>query len=134
MCTRAPALSCPNESNLMRGDRGALISGMRQDASYHMTHMRVEPFLSPSRPSSPQAFNTKLKLRFLLDPLDMKPDMTAMAARAGPDPQQWNFAPVSTWLSQAGAPQVAILTAPAGTGTTGCLRPPLFQGAPRGRV
>lgn len=64
-----------------------------------------------------QAFNTKLKLRFLLDPLDMKPDLTALAARAGTDPGQWDFSRVAGWLGQGEAgPQVAVLQAAAGTG------------------
>ncbi|KAG2433437.1 hypothetical protein HXX76_008494 [Chlamydomonas incerta] len=65
---------------------------------------------------STEAFNAKLKLRFLLDPLDCKPDMMALAARAGTDPAAWDLGPVAAWLAQPAAPQVAVLSAPPGTG------------------
>ncbi|EFJ49075.1 hypothetical protein VOLCADRAFT_104512 [Volvox carteri f. nagariensis] len=62
------------------------------------------------------AFNAKLKLRFLLEPLDAKPDMMALAARAGTDASQWNLAPVAEWLAAPHGPQVAVVTAAPGTG------------------
>ncbi|GIL66739.1 hypothetical protein Vafri_20215, partial [Volvox africanus] len=65
---------------------------------------------------STEAFNAKLKLRFLLDPLDAKPDMMALAARAGTDAAQWNLRPVAEWLASPQGPQVAVLTAAPGTG------------------
>ncbi|KAG2487965.1 hypothetical protein HYH03_013405 [Edaphochlamys debaryana] len=65
---------------------------------------------------STTAFNAKLKLRFLLDPLDSKPDLLALAARAGSDPGVWDLGPVAQWLAQPAAPQIALLTAGPGTG------------------
>lgn len=81
--------------------------------------MHSSPHTHPTHPKSPhlfQAFNAKLKLRFLLDPLDAKPDMIALTARAGTDASQWNLGPVVEWLKAPGGPQVAVLTAAPGTG------------------
>ncbi|GLI58954.1 hypothetical protein VaNZ11_000672 [Volvox africanus] len=61
------------------------------------------------------AFDNKLKLLFLLEPLDMQADLEALLEGTG-GAQEYDFSPLQMWLTSPRSPQVCVISGPAGSG------------------
>ncbi|GLC68369.1 hypothetical protein PLESTF_000683700 [Pleodorina starrii] len=68
-----------------------------------------------SHHGSTTAFDNKLKLLFLLEPLDMQADLESLLEGTG-GAQEYDFSPLQMWLTSPRAPQVCVLSGPGGAG------------------
>ncbi|KXZ56037.1 hypothetical protein GPECTOR_2g1589 [Gonium pectorale] len=64
---------------------------------------------------STTAFDNKLKLLFLLEPLDMETEMESLLDGTG-GAQEYDFSALQLWLTSPRAPQVCVISGPAGAG------------------
>ncbi|KXZ53022.1 hypothetical protein GPECTOR_8g39 [Gonium pectorale] len=66
--------------------------------------------------SSPKAFNSKLKLQLLLEPLSYAVDMRRLTEQAAATGTVWEWGPVDAWLAGGGAGGSRVLCLAAGAG------------------
>ncbi|KAG2452564.1 hypothetical protein HYH02_002801 [Chlamydomonas schloesseri] len=64
---------------------------------------------------STTAFDNKLKLLFLLEPLDTQAELESLLEGTG-GATEYDFSPIQLWITSPRAPQVCVLSGPAGSG------------------
>ncbi|PNW74724.1 hypothetical protein CHLRE_12g512750v5 [Chlamydomonas reinhardtii] len=64
---------------------------------------------------SATAFDNKLKLLFLLEPLDTQAELESLLEGTG-GATEYDFSPIQLWITSPRAPQVCVLSGPAGSG------------------